>query len=46
MGTLTRDWFYTFSNPSIENINTALDDWGKVLGNCQLLRMLVEINFS
>lgn len=30
------DWFYTFSNPSIENINTALDGWGKVLGSTVL----------
>lgn len=30
------DWFYTFSNPDIENINTALDGWGKVLGSMLL----------
>ena len=30
------DWFYTFSNPSIENINTALDGWGNVLGSMVL----------
>lgn len=30
------DWFYTFSNPDIENINTALDGWGKVLGSMVL----------
>jgi hypothetical protein len=31
-GSFSIDWFYTFSNPNVENINTALDGWGKVLG--------------
>lgn len=26
------DWFYTFFNPDIESIHTALDAWGKRLG--------------
>lgn len=30
------DWFYTFSNPDIENINIALDGWSKVLGSMAL----------
>jgi hypothetical protein len=30
------DWFYTFSNPIVENINTALDCWGKALGSMAL----------
>ena len=25
---LSIDWFYTFSNPCIENINAALNVWG------------------
>jgi hypothetical protein len=29
------DWFYSFSNPDIENINSALDGWGEQVGaNC------------
>lgn len=30
------DWFYTFSNPHVENVNAALDGWGKVLGSLVL----------
>lgn len=30
------DWFYTFSNPGIENVNAALDGWSKVLGSMVL----------
>lgn len=29
-------WFYTFSNPAIEDINNVLDGWGKVLGGYML----------
>lgn len=26
------DWFYSFSNPDVENIDTVLDAWNEVLG--------------
>lgn len=26
------DWFYSFANPDVENIKTALDGWSVVLG--------------
>jgi len=26
------DWFYTFSNPNVENINAAINQWGNILG--------------
>jgi hypothetical protein len=30
------DWFYTFSNPNVENIKTAISQWGKLLGRKML----------
>lgn len=35
-GSFTVDWFYTFSNSNIENIETALNRWGNVLGRLML----------
>jgi len=32
----TVDWFYTFSNPNVENIETAINRWGNVLGRMML----------
>jgi hypothetical protein len=32
----TVDWFYTFSNPNVENIEVAISRWGNILGKMML----------